>query len=72
MNVKTHHRHMNYFKLNFQFFSLKLVSSKCYLQKSNPTKILESFFLFLEPQPWISPQFLNDCNLFYINVIILM
>jgi hypothetical protein len=40
--------------------------------KSNPTKILESFFLFLEPQPWISPQFLNDCNLFYINVIILM
>lgn len=23
--------------------------------KSNPTKILESFFLFSEPQPWLGP-----------------
>jgi hypothetical protein len=36
MNVKTHHQHMNYLKLNYSIFSLKFVSSKCYLQKVAP------------------------------------
>jgi hypothetical protein len=30
-----------------QFFSLKFVSNKCYLQKNSPIKVLKSFFLFL-------------------------
>jgi hypothetical protein len=36
MNVKTHHHHMNYFKLNYSIFSLKFVSNKYYLQKVAP------------------------------------
>ncbi len=36
INVKTHHQHMNYLKLDYSIFSLKFVSSKCYLQKVSP------------------------------------
>jgi hypothetical protein len=38
MNVKTHHYHINYLKLNDQFFSLRFASSKYYLQKVIPLK----------------------------------
>jgi hypothetical protein len=34
--------------------------------KSSSTKILESFFLFLEPQPWIGPhKFSKNVNNIY-------
>jgi hypothetical protein len=54
INVKTHHCHMNYFKLDYSsFFHLNLFQVNV-ICKSSPMKILESFFLFLEPQMWIS------------------
>jgi hypothetical protein len=33
MNVKTHHHHINYLKLDYSIFSLKFVSSKVIPQK---------------------------------------
>jgi hypothetical protein len=48
MDVKTHHLHMNYLKLDYLIFLIEFVSNKMLFAKSNPTNILKSSF-FLEP-----------------------
>jgi len=36
MDVKTHHLHMNYLKLDYLFFLIKFVSNKMLFAKSTP------------------------------------
>ncbi len=45
-HMKNHHDNMNYFEMDYSFFLFKFVSNKCYLSKSDPTKVMESFFIF--------------------------
>ncbi len=49
MNVKIHHYHMNYFKLEYLIFSLKFISDKFYLQKVTPQKSWNPFSFFWNP-----------------------
>jgi hypothetical protein len=37
--------------------------------KNNPTKVMESFFLFLEPQPWIRPNMEKHMNFIFITIL---
>ncbi len=57
MNVKIHHCHMNYLKLDYSiFFSFKFVSSKCYLQKVTPQKSWSPFSPFWNPMYKLIPS----------------
>jgi hypothetical protein len=63
MDVKTHHLHMNYLKLDYLIFFIKFVSNKMLFAKSNPTNVLKSSF-FLGTLTMNKPTYDFFCKTF--------